>query len=154
MSVFPDDVVYAPQSWTEQAYPNLVHYNEVDQQWHFAAWEQPELYASELRAASGRSARPTEFTPVYILSLGGANRVARHQPLGPAELRAALCCPSRSPPVTSASSSTTSTKTGRHRNGPRRRPARGQGRTPHRPRRLSELRPSSQDCQGDLHPLA
>ena len=49
VSVFPDDVVYAPRSWTEQAYPNLVHYNEVDQGGHFAAWEQPELYASELR---------------------------------------------------------------------------------------------------------
>jgi len=50
VSVFPDDVVYAPRSWTEQAYPNLVHYNEVDRGGHFAAWEQPELYASELRA--------------------------------------------------------------------------------------------------------
>jgi pimeloyl-ACP methyl ester carboxylesterase len=50
VSVFPDDVVYSPRSWAEQAYPNLVHYNEVDRGGHFAAWEQPELYASELRA--------------------------------------------------------------------------------------------------------
>ena len=50
VSVFPDDVVYSPRSWAEQAYPNLVHYNEVDSGGHFAAWEQPELYASELRA--------------------------------------------------------------------------------------------------------
>ena len=50
VSVFPDDVVYSPRSWTEQAYPNLVYYNEVDRGGHFAAWEQPELYASELRA--------------------------------------------------------------------------------------------------------
>jgi pimeloyl-ACP methyl ester carboxylesterase len=49
VSVFPDDVVYAPRSWTEEAYPNLVHYNEVDRGGHFAAWEQPELYATELR---------------------------------------------------------------------------------------------------------
>jgi pimeloyl-ACP methyl ester carboxylesterase len=49
VSVFPDDVVYSPRSWTEQAYPNLVHYNEVGRGGHFAAWEQPELYASELR---------------------------------------------------------------------------------------------------------
>jgi pimeloyl-ACP methyl ester carboxylesterase len=49
VSAFPDDVVYAPRSWAEQAYPNLVHYNEVDKGGHFAAWEQPELYASELR---------------------------------------------------------------------------------------------------------
>ena len=50
VSAFPDDVVYAPRSWSEQAYPNLIHYNEVDRGGHFAAWEQPELYASELRA--------------------------------------------------------------------------------------------------------
>ena len=50
VSIFPNDVVYAPRSWSEKAYPNLVHYNEVDRGGHFAAWEQPELYASELRA--------------------------------------------------------------------------------------------------------
>jgi len=49
VSVFPDDIVSAAQSWAEQAYPNLVHYNEVDRGGHFAAWEVPELYASELR---------------------------------------------------------------------------------------------------------
>jgi pimeloyl-ACP methyl ester carboxylesterase len=49
VSVFPDDIVYSPRSWSEQAYPNLVHYNEVDQGGHFAAWEVPELYVSELR---------------------------------------------------------------------------------------------------------
>ena len=53
VSVFPDDVVYAPRSWTEQAYPKLVYFNEVDRGGHFAAWEQPELYASELRAGFG-----------------------------------------------------------------------------------------------------
>jgi pimeloyl-ACP methyl ester carboxylesterase len=49
VSVFPDELYQAPRSWAEQAYPNLIHYNEVDQGGHFAAWEQPELYASELR---------------------------------------------------------------------------------------------------------
>jgi pimeloyl-ACP methyl ester carboxylesterase len=49
VSVFPDDVVYSPRSWAEQAYPNLVYYNELDKGGHFAAWEQPELYAKELR---------------------------------------------------------------------------------------------------------
>ena len=49
VSVFPDEVFHAPQTWTEQAYPNLIHYNELDRGGHFAAWEQPELYASELR---------------------------------------------------------------------------------------------------------
>jgi pimeloyl-ACP methyl ester carboxylesterase len=49
VSVFPDEVFHAPKSWTEQAYPNLIHYKELDRGGHFAAWEQPELYASELR---------------------------------------------------------------------------------------------------------
>jgi pimeloyl-ACP methyl ester carboxylesterase len=49
VSVFPDEIYQAPRSWTEKAYPHLVHYNEVDRGGHFAAWEQPELYASELR---------------------------------------------------------------------------------------------------------
>ena len=50
VSNFPDDVVYSARSWAEQAYPKLVHFNDVDRGGHFAAWEQPELYASEVRA--------------------------------------------------------------------------------------------------------
>jgi pimeloyl-ACP methyl ester carboxylesterase len=50
VSVFPDEIFHAPRSWAERAYSNLIHYNEVDRGGHFAAWEQPELYASELRA--------------------------------------------------------------------------------------------------------
>jgi pimeloyl-ACP methyl ester carboxylesterase len=50
VSVFPDEIYQAPRSWAEQAYPNLIHYNKVEKGGHFAAWEQPELYASELRA--------------------------------------------------------------------------------------------------------
>jgi pimeloyl-ACP methyl ester carboxylesterase len=49
VSVFPDEIFHAPRSWAEQAYPKLMRFNEVDQGGHFAAWEQPELYASELR---------------------------------------------------------------------------------------------------------
>jgi pimeloyl-ACP methyl ester carboxylesterase len=45
VSVFPDEIYHAPRSWTEKAYSNLIHYNEVDRGGHFAAWEQPELYA-------------------------------------------------------------------------------------------------------------
>jgi pimeloyl-ACP methyl ester carboxylesterase len=50
VSVFPDEVDAVPRSWAERAYPNLVHYNEVDKGGHFAAWEQPELFVSEVRA--------------------------------------------------------------------------------------------------------
>jgi pimeloyl-ACP methyl ester carboxylesterase len=51
VSVFPGEQYQAPRSWTERAYPNLIYYNEVDKGGHFAAWEQPLLFADELRAA-------------------------------------------------------------------------------------------------------
>ena len=50
VSVFPGEQYEAPQSWAEQAYPNLIYFNEVEKGGHFAAWEQPELFASEVRA--------------------------------------------------------------------------------------------------------
>jgi pimeloyl-ACP methyl ester carboxylesterase len=49
LSVFPDEVVPAPRSWAEKAYPNLVHYNKLDKGGHFAAWEQPTLLVDEMR---------------------------------------------------------------------------------------------------------
>jgi len=52
MSVFPDELYQAPRSWAERAYPNnLIHYNKLDRGGHFAAWEQPELFSGEMRAA-------------------------------------------------------------------------------------------------------
>jgi pimeloyl-ACP methyl ester carboxylesterase len=51
VSAFPDELYQAPRSWAERAYPKLVYYNKVDKGGHFAAWEQPELFSSELRAA-------------------------------------------------------------------------------------------------------
>ena len=50
VSVFPGEIYQAPRSWTEDAYPNLVHYNQLDAGGHFAAWEQPELLSEEVRA--------------------------------------------------------------------------------------------------------
>ena len=50
-SAFPEEVVGAPRTWLERSYPKLAYYNKVDRGGHFAAWEQPELFASELRAA-------------------------------------------------------------------------------------------------------
>jgi pimeloyl-ACP methyl ester carboxylesterase len=41
----------APRSWTERAYPKLIYYNQVDKGGHFAAWEQPQLFSQEVRAA-------------------------------------------------------------------------------------------------------
>jgi pimeloyl-ACP methyl ester carboxylesterase len=50
VSVFPGEAYQAPRSWTEKAYHNLIYFHEVDRGGHFAAWEQPKLFAEELRA--------------------------------------------------------------------------------------------------------
>nr|WP_301299718.1 epoxide hydrolase family protein [Pseudomonas laurylsulfativorans] len=50
VSVFPDELYAAPQSWTRKAYPKLVHYNRLAKGGHFAAWEQPALFSQEVRA--------------------------------------------------------------------------------------------------------
>jgi pimeloyl-ACP methyl ester carboxylesterase len=49
VSAFPDEIYAAPRSWTEKAYPNLIHYNRLPKGGHFAAWEQPELFTTEMR---------------------------------------------------------------------------------------------------------
>ena len=51
VSVFPRELYRAPRSWAERAYPNLVYFNEVDRGNHFAAWQEPELFTTEVRAA-------------------------------------------------------------------------------------------------------
>jgi pimeloyl-ACP methyl ester carboxylesterase len=50
VSAFPDELYQAPRSWTERAYPKLIHYNKLDRGGHFAAWEQPQLFSEEVRA--------------------------------------------------------------------------------------------------------
>jgi len=50
-TTFPDEIWASPRSWVEMVYPGLAYFNEVDRGGHFAAWEQPALFASELRAA-------------------------------------------------------------------------------------------------------
>jgi hypothetical protein len=50
-TTFPGEIFPAPRSWVEKVYPTLVYYNEVDRGGHFAAWEEPELFATEMRAA-------------------------------------------------------------------------------------------------------
>jgi pimeloyl-ACP methyl ester carboxylesterase len=51
VSAFPDEVVQTPRSWAEKAYPKLIYYNRLEKGGHFAAWEQPDIFAKELRAA-------------------------------------------------------------------------------------------------------
>jgi pimeloyl-ACP methyl ester carboxylesterase len=51
VTVFPAEIYRAPRSWGEQAFGNLIYWNEVDKGGHFAAWEQPQLFSDEVRAA-------------------------------------------------------------------------------------------------------
>lgn len=51
ITVFPGESYQAPETWARRAYPNLIYFHEVDKGGHFAAWEQPELFSAELRAA-------------------------------------------------------------------------------------------------------
>jgi len=50
VSAFPDEIVTVPRSWAERAYPKLIHYNKLDEGGHFAAWERPDLFVTEVRA--------------------------------------------------------------------------------------------------------
>jgi pimeloyl-ACP methyl ester carboxylesterase len=50
-TTFPDEIFAVPRSWVEKVYPGLAYFNEVDRGGHFAAWEEPELFASEMRSA-------------------------------------------------------------------------------------------------------
>jgi pimeloyl-ACP methyl ester carboxylesterase len=50
-TTFPGEIWRTPRSWVEASYPNVIYFNEVDKGGHFAAWEEPELFSSELRAA-------------------------------------------------------------------------------------------------------
>ncbi len=52
-TTFPGEIFAAPRSWVETVYPNLTYFNEVDKGGHFPAWEEPELFATEIRAAFG-----------------------------------------------------------------------------------------------------
>jgi pimeloyl-ACP methyl ester carboxylesterase len=51
VSVFPDEIYAAPRSWTEKAYPKLIHYNRLPKGGHFAAWEQPQSFSEEVRVS-------------------------------------------------------------------------------------------------------
>jgi pimeloyl-ACP methyl ester carboxylesterase len=50
-TVFPGEIFQAPRSWAEKVYPNLIYFNEAERGGHFAAWEEPQLFADEMRAA-------------------------------------------------------------------------------------------------------
>jgi pimeloyl-ACP methyl ester carboxylesterase len=50
-TTFPGEIWKTPRSWVEKAYPNVIYFNEVEKGGHFAAWEEPELFSTEIRAA-------------------------------------------------------------------------------------------------------
>jgi pimeloyl-ACP methyl ester carboxylesterase len=50
-TVFPGEIFRAPRVWAERVYPNLIYFNEADRGGHFAAWEEPDLFAAEMRSA-------------------------------------------------------------------------------------------------------
>ncbi len=63
VTVFPEEVYRPPESWARRAYRNLIYYNRADRGGHFAAWEQPQLFSEELRAAF-RSLRSNQANAV------------------------------------------------------------------------------------------
>jgi hypothetical protein len=50
-TTFPGEIFRAPRSWVDQAYPNVLYYNQAERGGHFAAWEEPQLFSEELRKA-------------------------------------------------------------------------------------------------------
>src|SRR3954449_719931 len=50
-TTFPGEIFQAPRSWVERSYPKLIYFNKADKGGHFAAWEEPELFSAEVRAA-------------------------------------------------------------------------------------------------------
>ena len=88
VTVFPGEIYRAPRSWAEQSFHKLIYWNEVDKGGHFAAWEQPELFA-EIRAAF-RSLRDEHLRPARQVGSarhryapkprGHRGRQARHRP--------------------------------------------------------------------------
>jgi quercetin dioxygenase-like cupin family protein/pimeloyl-ACP methyl ester carboxylesterase len=68
ITAFPEDVYLPPESWARRAYPNLIYFNEASRGGHFAAWEEPQLFATELRAAF-RSLRPAQLSGIKRIDL-------------------------------------------------------------------------------------
>jgi pimeloyl-ACP methyl ester carboxylesterase len=81
VSVYPDEIYSAPRTWTEKAYPKLIHYNRLPKGGHFAAWEQPMAFSEELRASFRSLARrQKDGAPSEEARLPGAKtRVAPRQ---------------------------------------------------------------------------
>lgn len=78
VTVFPDEVYRAPETWARRAYRNLVYFHEVDKGGHFAAWQQPALFTAELRAGFRcRRERQAAGQGGRVISIGGPSPSAR-----------------------------------------------------------------------------
>jgi pimeloyl-ACP methyl ester carboxylesterase len=64
-TTFPEEIFAAPRSWVEQAYPTLVYFNSVDRGGHFAAWEEPQLFSREMRAARRCADRELQSAQIW-----------------------------------------------------------------------------------------
>ena len=90
MTVFPDELYPAPQSWAERAYPKLIHFNKVDRGGHFAAWEQPQIFSDgdpgdvQVAAVTATARLPVEGR---LPELDGATAWLNSAPLTPHGLR-------------------------------------------------------------------
>jgi hypothetical protein len=102
VSTFAHEIYKVPRSWAERAYPNLIYFNELDRGNHFAAWQEPALFAAELRAGSGHCASRTYACPLSRRDPGSLSRASR--PAGaPGRLqRTARICHDRTLAGTSA----------------------------------------------------
>ena len=77
VSVFPRELYQAPRSWAEQAYPNLIYFNEVDRGNHFAAWQEPELFVHRGARGIPVAALGTVAARLHMPPLGRGDRVAQ-----------------------------------------------------------------------------
>jgi len=83
VTVFPDEIYAAPKSWAERAYPKMIYFSKLDKGGHFAAWEQPEVFTAEMRAALKELlagpiiCMPVETTEGHRYRVSGALAVGR-----------------------------------------------------------------------------
>ena len=71
-TTFPGEIWRTPRSWVEKSYPNVTYFNEAERGGHFAAWEEPELFATEIRAAFRALRLPGVGIPGDLITVGGS----------------------------------------------------------------------------------
>ena len=91
-TTFPGEIWRTPRSWVEASYPNVIYFNEVDKGGHFAAWEEPELFSTELRAAFSVAALRSDMRhPMQPQELNRARELRRHSSSASSRARPGAC---------------------------------------------------------------